>query len=368
MKRKAINPAVDLFAEQRLHEHLSRFPLVELRLKDLIPWELFREKLSSVRADYSRGGRPPYDEVLMFKCLILQTLYNLSDAALEIEIYNRTSFRVFLGMNIASDVPDRNTIWKFRERLANAGLTESLFEEFNAFLSQEGLIVKSGTIIDATFVDAPRQRNTQEEYEAIKSGKSCDEVFEGRSQRVKSQKDMDARWEYKNRETHYGYKNHVRATSDNKFVIGYRVTSASEYDGNVVFPLLSAKAEEEGAIIYADSAYSSADNIKELLDREYVPEICEKGARYRKLTEEQRDNNRRKSRTRSRIEHIFGDMSIRANGLFIKTIGIVRATTKIGLVNLSYNMRRFVTIRLNKNEQAKEEQSTKIMNGAALCQ
>ena len=135
MKRKTTSPTVDLFAEQRLHEHISRFPLVELRLKELIPWEIFRNELLKVRADYSRGGRPPYDEVFMFKCLILQTLYNLSDEALEIEIYNRTSFRVFLGMNIASDVPDRNTIWKFRERLVTHNLMKPLFEKFNKFLS-----------------------------------------------------------------------------------------------------------------------------------------------------------------------------------------------------------------------------------------
>lgn len=362
MKRKATAPPVDLFAEQRFQENLSQFSLVELRLKDLIPWELFREKLSAVRADYSRGGRPPYDEVLMFKCLVLQTLYNLSDEALEVEIYNRASFRIFLGMNIASDVPDRNTIWKFRERLANKGLTESLFEEFNAFLSNKGLIVKRGTIIDATFVDAPRQQTTPEEYQAIKSGKSCDEVFEGRNSHVKSHKDMDARWGYKGRETHYGYKNHVRATIDNKFIINYHVTPSNESDINVLLKLLPPKAEKKKSLIYADSAYSSAEEIKELCKRRFKPRICEKGSRYKKLTKRQRRSNRRKSRTRCRIEHIFGDMSIRAKGLTVQTVGIVRAATKIGLINLSYNMRRFVTILTDKKKEMKGKRQ------AALCQ
>ena len=88
MKRKAINPAIDLLAEQRLRDALYKYSLVELRLKDAIPWEMFREQLLRTRADYSRGGRPPYDEVFMFKRLVLQSLYSLSDEVLEIEIYN----------------------------------------------------------------------------------------------------------------------------------------------------------------------------------------------------------------------------------------------------------------------------------------
>ena len=344
MKRKETCPSVDLFAEQRLREALSQFSLVELRLLDLIPWEIFREKLSVVRADYSRGGRPPYDEILMFKCLILQALYNLSDEALEIEIYNRTSFRVFLGMNIASDVPDRNTIWKFRDRLDSHGLTKLLFDEFTSLLTKKGLVVKKGSIVDATFVEAPKQRNTPEENKAIKSGKNRDEVFKERSFRSRSQKDTDARWASKNREQHFGYKNHIRATADKKFIIDYLVTSASVYDGKVFLDLLPEQAETDQSVVYADSAYGSADNIAQLRERGYTPKINAKGSRFKKLTAAQIKNNNLLSKTRCRIEHIFADMTIRANGLIVRTIGLSRARVKIGLMNLAYNMRRYLTL------------------------
>ena len=344
MKRKTSSPTVDLFAEQRLHENISRFPLVELRLKDLIPWEIFRELLSKVRADYSRGGRPPYDEVFMFKCLILQTLYNLSDEALEIEIYNRNSFRVFLGMNIASDVPDRNTIWKFRERLVSQNLVKPLFDKFNKFLADQGLLLKNGTIVDATFVEAPKQRNTPEENRAIKNGKKRDEVFKKRTSRSRSHKDTEARWTRKGQERYFGYKNHVSATEDNKFILNYCVTSANVYDGKVLLEILPEQAEESGDAVYADSAYGSAENLAELCKRGFQPEISEKGARYKKLTKSQQENNHRKSKIRCRIEHIYADMTIRAGGLFIRTIGLARAGIKVGLINLSYNMRRFLAL------------------------
>ena len=344
MKRKATRPTIDLFSEQRILEALSYFTLVELKFKDAIPCEEFREDLRVIRADYSRGGRPPYDEVFMFKRLILQSLYNLSDESLEIEIYNRTSFCFFLDMNIATDVPDRNTIWKFRERLKAHELVKPLFDKFGSFLTRQGLLVKKGSIVDATFVEAPKQRNRPEENRAIKLGANRDEVFCDRSFYSRVQKDTDARWVYKNNERHFGYKNHIRATVDNKFIIHYCVTSANVYDGSVFLDLLPSEAETSDSVVYADSAYGGAENIARARERGYTPEINENGARYEKLTSSLISANHRKSRTRCRVEHIFADMTNCANGLIVRTIGLGRALVKIGLMNIMYNMRRCLTL------------------------
>lgn len=342
MKRKAVSPSIDLLAEQRLHDALEKFQLVELRLKDLIPWEMLRESLSKTRADYSRGGRPPYDEVFMFKCLILQVLYGLSDESLEIEIYNRFSFRVFLGMNLASDVPDRNTIWKFRERLTELDLMKTLFDEFGKYLEKLGLVIKQGTIIDSTFVEAPRQQNPPEINLAIREDKPRDEIFKDRSESVKRHKDTDARWAKKRNELHYGYKNHTQVSADAKVVIDYKVTPANAFDGNVFLDFYPPQSEPSNATVWADSAYNTKKNVAELTARGYCPELCEKGCGGKPLTDLQRENNHLKSKKRCRVEHVYAAMTIRGRGLTLRTIGIARAKTQIGLINLSYNMRRYL--------------------------
>lgn len=131
---------------------------------------------------------------------------------------------------------------------------------------------------------------------------------------------------------------------DNKFIINYCVTSANVYDGSVFLDLLPSEAETSDSVVYADSAYGSVENIARLRERGYTPEINEKGSRYRKLMDSQLKSNRRKSRTRCRIEHIFADMTVRANGLIVRTIGLGRALVKIGLMNITYNMRRYLTL------------------------
>ena len=343
MKRKSIQTPLSFFSEQKIQAKVSSLPLAELKLNDAIEWEEFRGVLQTVRSDYSRGGRPPYDEVFMFKCLILQTLYNLSDEALEFEILNRISFRLFLGMNIESDVPDRNTIWHFREQLTKRNLLKPLFERFNEKLLQKGFIVHKGLISDATFVEAPRQRNTPEENRQIKQGKSSEEVFSERTAQSRNHKDADARWAFKGGERHYGYKDHVTIDESSKLIVMYKVTPSNVWDGTMLSEIIPPHAKGEQSV-YADSGYSSTANTRMLKERGFTPEINEKGYRYVKLTDDQRRENARKSRTRSRVEHVFAEMTNFMKVLLVRTIGISRSETKIGLMNLTYNLRRYLVL------------------------
>lgn len=313
------------------------------QLSRMIPWERFRPLLSTVYKDNAvKGGRPPYDEVMMFKCMVLQHLYNLSDEQLEYQLLDRLSFMKFVGISIASSVPDHNTLWSFREKLKKYGLTEKLFNLFGDFLCEKGYRIKEGIMSDATFVEVPRQRNTAQENESIKNGETP-ASFETKSPQTLSHKDMDARWTKKNDQTFYGYKDHVTADTDNKFIRSYEVTPANVHD-SVPFLSILPECKTEGLPVYADSAYSSAEIEAELEYRKLTPEICEKGYRGKPLTAEQQNENRRKSKIRCRVEHIFGDMTNRMKVLAIRTIGLARAKVKIGLVNLTYNMRRFVSV------------------------
>ena len=114
--------------------------------------------------------RPPYDVVMMFKILVLQRLYNLSDDQTEYQINDRMSFMRFLGINLCEKVPDAKTIWKFKNDLAETETVDKLFCMFDEHLENKGLISHKGTIVDATFVDAPRQRNSRDENKKIKNG------------------------------------------------------------------------------------------------------------------------------------------------------------------------------------------------------
>ena len=201
-------------------------------LNSIINWELFRVILKKhiVHKESNKGGRPPFDIVMMFKILVLERLYNLSDDQAEFQINDRRSFMRFLGLESYDTVPDAKTIWKFRNDLSQTDAIEECFHLFNEMLAAEGLITHSGTIIDATFVDAPRQRNTREENQKIKNGEVPEDWKKPENAAKLSQKDTDARWIKKNGETHFGYKDHVKCDVDSKLITGYGASAASLHD------------------------------------------------------------------------------------------------------------------------------------------
>jgi IS5 family transposase len=194
------------------------------RLKNLVDWERFRPELEAIRdrERKSNAGRRPFDVILMFKVLVLQSLHNLSDERMEFQIRDRLSFMRFLGLSLGDAVPDEKTIWLFREQLTEVGVIKRLFEEFDEFLEQKGFRARRGQIIDASIVEAPRQRNSREENRQIKAGQTPG----GWTDQKKRQKDTDARWTKHNGQNHYGYKNHINVDVKHKLIRDYEVTAA----------------------------------------------------------------------------------------------------------------------------------------------
>lgn len=326
------------------------------KLNTVVPWEMFRKPLVKAlkRSDGAKGGRPPYDPVLMFKILVLQALYSLSDDQTEFQIMDRRTFGRFLGLLDAGDrVPDAKTIWLFRERLVQAGAIENLFARFDRHLSKAGYLAMGGQIVDATVVAAPKQRNTDDEKADIKAGK-IPVAWKGKPAKLR-QKDRDARWTVKFSKAKvddegtehkrdiavpiFGYKNHASIDQRHGFIRGWTVTHAAAYDGaqlrNVV------KRPNTGSTVWADTAYRSKKN-EAWLDRNgYVSDIHQKKSKGRPMSEATARANGRRSKIRARIEHVFAHQKARM-GLFVRTIGITRATVKIGMANLAYNITRYV--------------------------
>lgn len=334
-------PQPGLFDYDNRLKKLERGPDPLARLNARIDWTIFRQDLERAIEKEARGpgGRPRHDVVMMFKVLVLQRYYNLSDEQTEYQINDRLSFQKFLGLTLSDSVPDQKTIWLFREVLVRKGQVKQLFRRFETHLHEAGLMGREGKMIDASFVDVPRQRSSREENAEIKQGK-VPESFQQNENRME-QKDVAARWAKKGEEVHYGYKNHVKADRATKLIEDYEVTDASVHDSQVVEDLVEA----DDGIVYADSAYTG-EAIEAILEEHGVTgEICEKGYRNHPLTTAQKKRNRKKSKIRVRVEHIFGFMTnTMKDGLNMRWIGMPRITAGIGLLNLVYNLARYEQI------------------------
>jgi len=311
------------------------------KIERVIEWEIFRSPIRKRirKADYSMGGRPPLDEIVMFKTTLLQDWNNLSDAATEYMINDRLTFQRFLGMELGEKAPDEKTIWLFKERLGKEGMRE-MFEIFNEKLQEIGLIKREGSIVDASFVDVPKQRNTREENAKIKKGEIPEEWQSPENINKLEQKDTDARWAKKGNEVHYGYKDHAKVDNKSKIIVDFSVTSANVHDVNEFEGLIDINDKEA----WLDSAYASEEHIARIKAKypDIILHICEKGKKNQPLTEEQKESNREKSKVRARVEHVFGYITRFMGGITIRTIGKERAEREICGMNLAYNIKRAV--------------------------
>ena len=312
------------------------------KLNQNIDFELFRNILEDklTKNAKGKGGRPPYDYLMMFKILILQRYYNLSDFQIEYQINDRMSFMRFLNLTISDDIPDSKTVWNFREQIIDLQIVDLLFDLFVKELEKLGLIVNEGKIIDASFVEVPRQRNSKQENEEIKNGQTPKSFDENLNK--KAQKDVDARWTQKNKVNFFGYKNHIKADSESKIITKYGVTSANVHDSQMLDNLIDDKDKDEN--LYADSAYTGQEQEKIIQEKEMKNKVSEKGYKNKPLTEEQKANNKEKSKTRARVEHIFGFMEMSMNSMELNYIGLKRVSAAIGLTNLVYNMFRKIQL------------------------
>ncbi len=338
-------PARGFFDEYEQLEKLSKLKDPLERLNSKIDFELFRETLHAIYQKTerkSKAGAKPYDYVLMFKVIILQRLYNLSDEQMEFQLNDRLTFKRFTGLEFSHRVPDTNTIWLFKEKLKEKDNERKLFDCFYKKLEDHHLIVSEGKMVDASFHEVPRQRNSREENKTLKQGDIPEEWKEEKHKNKLRHKDTDAHWTKKNNQNYYGYKNHVKADLGSKLVDNYTVTDASVHDSQALEPLLTEK--DKGQALYADSAYTGEGQEASIKKVKMVNKVHEKGYKNKPLTATQKESNKNKSKYRARVEHIFGFVENSMKGTYMRCIGIARARVIIGLTNLAYNICRAVQI------------------------
>ena len=325
-------------AERLAHISAQGDPLE--RLNAVIDWSMFQPVLDRVFPPIPAkgpGGRPAYDKLLLCQVLVLQRLYQLSDEATQYQILDRLSFQRFLSLNLSDPVPDQNTIREFREALQKAQAFPSLFELFRAHLTRQGLLPREGVIIDASFVEVPRQRNSRAENALIKEGETPADW----SAKKRAHKDVEARWTKKNDQTFYGYKDHLKVNRTTKLIETAVVTAASVHDSQAADELV----QTGDGVMYGDSAYAG-EPLQEQMDRKGVDTVVvQKAGRGRQLNRTERKENRAISRIRARVEHTFAVMSGQAGRIFQRYIGRARNAAAIQMMNLCYNLKRYETIR-----------------------
>lgn len=322
-------------------------------MTQVIDFEGFRPLLERAlaRSDRAKGGRPPFDPILMFKILILQALNDLSDERAEFLITDRLSYMRFLGLGLGDKAPDRNTIWTFREKLKEAGVIDDLFAAFDAQITASGYHATHGQLVDASLVSAPKQRLTEGEKAQIKAGKDASEIWD--NPHKAAQKDTSARWtiKYSRKKDDapkgqvdiaipaFGYKSHICTDRAHGFIRSFTVTDASRHDGAQLDRLVRRDIMATG--VWADSAYRSKKNEDWLSKHGLVSHIHRKKPPGKPMPDHIRRGNATRSKVRAFVEHVFADQKHRM-GMKIRTIGIDRAKIKIGLCNIAYNIRRLV--------------------------
>lgn len=284
-------------------------------IRDLIEWDAFRPLLADLYTnDTDKGGRPNCDVVLMLRLLVLQQWYGLSDPELERQAMDRISFRHFLGY--PATIPDRSTIWLFRERLAQTGKDVVIWEEFQRQLEIRGLTIKRGTIQDATFITADpghAPANTP------------------RGDQARTRRSRDGTWAKKGSKSQFGYKLHIFMDKDYQLIRRIETTTASLHDSRI-------DLSRKGETVYRDKGYFGVKP-KASMDK-----TMHRATRGHPLSIKESRRNKAISRTRSLVERPFAVMKrlFKAGHVTVTTIARVRVKNTFSCID--FNFRQLLTL------------------------
>jgi IS5 family transposase len=326
------------------------------KVEELIDWQPIDRLLTKhYRKRAAADGRPAYPPLPMFKMLLLQRWYNLSDPGLEAAMCDRISFIRFAGLSFESSVPDETTICRFRNELLATGLHHKLLGQINKQLEALGLLGRNGAVVDATIVASSRRsrkvidviaqdRAEDEADETPESG--AGEAAEGAAGgevvfRVIYSDDEDARWVKKGKRSHYGYKAHI-ATDGNGFLLGGHATGANRADTKEFERVVEALDLPKGAAVLADKGYTSAANSDVLKERKLADCIMRKAQRGKKLTELAKLRNRIISSYRFVVEQSIGLMKRHYNFGRARYKGCPKVGLELHLIGMALNIKKGV--------------------------
>jgi IS5 family transposase len=288
-----------------------------LKIEKQIDWQPFQEAL--VELYHPRQGRPGYPPLVLFKALLLQRWYNLSDPGLEEAIRDRLSFQRFLGLSFQDTVPDETTFCRFRGALAQTGLAQRLLEVLEAQLSAKGLLVKRGTLVDATLIQAHSQPPTPE----------------------KPSQDQDATWVARPRKRpFFGYKAHLALDQESNLLRRLKLTAAKCHETQT----FSGMVLGDEAAIFADKGYDQDCRRSELRRLGVFCGILAQARKRRPLTDKQRRRNRLYARIRVAIERVIGTLKRHYRLARFPYVGHARNHCHLVLVGICYNLKKMLVL------------------------
>jgi transposase, IS5 family len=292
------------FIEERIKASDSPLSKIEA----MLDWHRIRRLLRKVRPESPEvGGHPSYDEVSMFRAILIQRMYNLSDYQLEAQLKDRLSFMHFCGWALESNIPDHSTICRFRQRLIAAELDRKLFDDINRQLQSRGIVIRNGSIVDATLVDSHARPRHQEVVEYEPTGDEEVKPAEKKPVlKVEESKDPDARWLKRGKRCIYGYKAHIAVDAEQGLVQAIEGTPANVPDINEFDVLLNQLDLVEGSPVLGDKGYSSEKNRQMIKSRGLFPAIMYKKPKGKEMNPTLTSWNRIISRTRYKVERTFG--------------------------------------------------------------
>ena len=305
----------------------SRADKLLKKIDKFVEWDNLESICKRMYKD-SKRGRPSLPIVVALKCLVLQYLYNLSDPALEDALIDRMSFQRFLNISFDTELPDFTTIWRFRERLIKADLLDEIFTSILQQLDKRNLILRKGTLVDATLVQAARKK--------VKDKSTRD----GNVKRS-SQKDHDASGTQKGGKQYYGYKGHIAADEGSNIIRRKRFTTASVHDSREFNNLICGDEQS----VFADKAYADDTIKRNMREKGIYYGIMDKGRRGRpKLSTKQKKANAWKKKIRNAVERPFAHFKKHMGFRSVRYVNLERNELHFTFLCMIHNMRRAIAL------------------------
>jgi IS5 family transposase len=285
-------------------------------------------------------GIKSYPALLMFKVLLLQAWYGLSDQETENSLLDRISFSRFAGISLSEDVPDHTTICRFRNTLVERGLFERLLDEVNGQFSRQGKLLKKGIAVDASIVSSAARPRTHQEIETMAEDRQEEaEVPVECTVTIKHSHDTDAAWIKKGRKSWYGYKVHAGVDIETGLVLAAHVTPANKADTVELEKVLSKAKMSQYARVYADKGYPSGSNREKVREHKLKNGIMNKAQRGKALSHWEQIRNKLISRKRFIVERTFGTLKKWYSMTRARYLGLARVRGQVLLNAIAFNMK-----------------------------
>ena len=305
----------------------------------IIDWKPIEKLLKKhYKKRQAADGRPAYPPLPLFKMLLIQRWYNLSDPGLEEAVKDRLSFLRFTGFSFESSIPDETTICRFRNELTKKGLYKDLLNRINAQLEEQNILVKKGAIVDAALITSSRR--PRKVVDIMPEDREEDETSETPGHQVSYSDDTEAAWVRKGQKPHYGYKVHMATDAIEGFILGGHVTPANRADTVELEKVVDDLDLAEDTVVLADKGYSSRKNREMLKARGLHDGIMEKAARGRPLGDESKGRNRLISRIRYTVEQGFGTLKRRYRFDRARYLGGLKTEMEFYLAAMAFNIRK----------------------------